>query len=189
MISPALHRCPDKAAMIGLLVVGYGELDIAMVDAAGTAIGLRFPLLDAVEAVNSEVTRIEVIKRMTQKHFAHVGIEEQFLHAIDAQGFCREVRNYYAHCHYADFENSTILATVKAKDLFSDQSMTVQKMPWRQVPKDLLLAQEAYFVHTRMWWLWLQHAVGTLVKGHQPELNEPPKPPKPEKLGPPYVPT
>lgn len=183
MINPALSRFPEHAALIGTLVIGYSELDISMVDAAGTAIGLRFPLLDAAEAVNSELTRIELVRRMSQKHFAHIGLEQQFLHAISCQDFCREVRNYYAHCHYADFDAGKVLAVVKAKDLFSDQSMTVAKMPWRLIEDEILIRQEAFFENTRSWWLWLSHAVELLRKGKQPTINEPSKLERPPKLG------
>jgi hypothetical protein len=188
MINPALTKFPEEAALIGMLVIAYSELDISMVDAAGTVIGLRFPLLDAAEAVNSEMTRIELVKRMSQKHFAHIGLEPQFMHAVSCQDFCREVRNHYAHCHYADFEASTVLAVVKAKDLFSDQSMTVARMPWRHIDKGILLAQESFFENTRAWWLWLAHAAEFLLEGKQPKIHEPPKMERPLKLGEPYTP-
>ncbi len=188
MINPALERHPAEAGLIGALVVGYSELDIAMVEAAGYALEMRLPLLDAVEVVNSELSRIEVVRRLAGPRFAKIGFDEHFTYAVDAQHFCREVRNHYAHCHYADFGPDGPLVTVKARDLFSDPAQTIQRLPWRIVSVDLLSAQERYFEHARKWWLWLGHAVPRVLKGKEPLVAAPEATDKPTKLGDSYTP-
>ena len=85
MINPALHAFPEEAALIGSMVVGYGELDITMVSCAGNAMEMTLPLLDALDQVNSEFTRIEIIRRLASPAFDRLGILPQFTNALAAQ--------------------------------------------------------------------------------------------------------
>jgi hypothetical protein len=171
MINPALHTFPDEAALIGAMVVGYGELDITMVSCAGNAMQLLLPLLDALDQVNSEFTRIEIVRRLASPAFERLGLLPQFTRALAAQNECREVRNTFAHCHYG-YDYKSGLMYVKARDLFSSTKKP-SELPWRDLTVDGLKTQEAYFEATRKLWLWLDMSLPYARKKEPSAFDEP----------------
>lgn len=151
-----------EAALIGRLVVGYGEMDISMVIVAGKALGLQFPLLDAIEEVYSERSRIELIRKLSSAKLSQLGLNAKFEQALLATDTCREIRNHYAHCHYGDFGDG--LLTVKAKSLFSIAT-SASDLPWRRISVATLTVQADFFSYARACWLWLDHATSRALKG------------------------
>ncbi|MCP8884833.1 hypothetical protein NIM87_15090 [Devosia sp. XJ19-1] len=157
MINPALHAFPSEASLIGQMVVGYGEIDISMVSAVGKAMGMMFQLLDALEEVQSEMRRIVVVQKLARGKFVALGLADEFDQAISAMEFCRETRNYFAHCHYGDFGDG-VLVTVKAKDMFAMPG-SIDDLNWRRHTVETLTALEQYFTHCRAYWLWLDQKI------------------------------
>jgi hypothetical protein len=174
MINPALDNFPKEAALIGAMVVGYGELDITMVSCAGNAMAMTLPLLDALDQVNSEYTRIEIIRRLATPAFDTLGLATQFNRALAAQNECREVRNTFAHCHYG-YDYKSGLMYVKARDLFA-QNRKPPDLPWRDLTVEGLELQEAYFEATRKLWLWLDVSLPYIRKKQPSAFDEPPMP-------------
>lgn len=179
MINPALHAHPDEAAVIGAMVVGYGELDITMVSCAGNAMALTLPLLDALDQVNSEFTRIEIVRRLATPAFEGLKLLPQFTRALAAQQECREVRNTFAHCHYG-YDYRSGLLYVKARDLFAT-SRRPADLPWRALTVESLKLQESYFEATRKLWLWIDMSLPHIRKGDHSPFDEPTIPDTPPR--------
>lgn len=50
MINPVHETFPQEASLIGLMVIGYSELDISLCFMAGLALGGKWTVLDAFTA-------------------------------------------------------------------------------------------------------------------------------------------
>jgi hypothetical protein len=179
MINPALHNFPEESALIGAMVVGYGELDITMVSCAGNAMELTLPLLDALDQVNSEFTRIEIVRRLATPAFERLGLLPNFNRALAAQNECREVRNTFAHCHYG-YDYKSGLLYVKARDLFASNRKP-SELPWRDLSVEGLKKQEAFFEATRKLWLWIDLSMPYIRKERPSPYDEPSLPDVPPR--------
>lgn len=60
MINPAFANFPDEATLIGTMVIGYGELELAFGALAGIALDQQFSLLKAFHSIRSESARIKI---------------------------------------------------------------------------------------------------------------------------------
>jgi hypothetical protein len=161
-IMPAFYRRPKNAAAVGRIVVGYGELEIAITYLLGAAMAATRArrLADAPSMRRLYYERIALKTFMRTKgadaRICHAKkyirpatiihkLEPDFDYVLGAIDRCRLARNMLAHCQYA---------TSKKRGLFfadmeelSKQSATV-KIRFRHASTKTLGEIENYLLHT-----------------------------------------
>lgn len=144
MISPALSNRRDEAALIGLLVLGYSELDIMFCHVGGLALGNKSVVMDALHKIQNEGTRIDVVSRLVRHVFSTPEKSAQFGETLGAIKFCKTVRNQYAHAKWGDDGNGLIFFNAHDANW-----LNADPFAWKATNLALLKEQEAYFEYTR----------------------------------------
>lgn len=151
MFHPALREYPQETALIGLLVVGYAELDLSLCHVCGLALGNKLAVINALHAVTSEQARIDIANRLCRHVFEERKLESKFGDAVGAMDYCRKVRNQYAHSQWADLDGK--LAFIRADNVNWKPGGS---MPWKFTNLPILQSQESYFAYTRNCLLYLE---------------------------------
>jgi hypothetical protein len=145
-INPAFHRHPDEAAIIGRLVVAFGELEYITVTIAGRAMSHREAVYRALYRLRSTSSRIEAADALMRPTFIANDLDGEYGHMIGAVRYCLRIRNQYSHCNWTD--NGGLFFT-NLED--SSAPATGFEHRWYHVDVPVLEAQEAYFVYAQSW--------------------------------------
>lgn len=174
MINPALYQSPRHARLIGMMVVGYGELEITLALSAGFVLQQQFQVLHAIEKIMSESVRINVIDALASKAFDDLGFQPIYAEALGRIRYCLKIRNQYAHAHWSKFGKH--LKFVFAEDIFKHPE---KELPWKTLPLSVLKAQEAFFINTRKWLMYLEMRADKRTRNFQ-HLALPERMPRPK---------
>jgi len=153
MINPAFINFPDEAALIGAMVVGYGELELSYGALAGDIIGDKWSVLKAFHYIRSEMTRIDVANALCETKVVAMGFADEYAQVLTALKYCREVRNRYTHQQWGDMDG--MLCITKAEAAFQKR----ERPTWYTLDLALIEAQEAFFEYTRLCILTLHTCV------------------------------
>jgi hypothetical protein len=145
MINPAHVQRPEEASIIGSIVIGYSELHITLCHIAGLALGEKWSVLDALQNVDNEGTRLDLVNRLVRHKFAEQNMEAKFGEVIGAMRYCKSVRNQYAHAHWIVDEHNCLCFTSSRGIQWTSEA----KIPWKLVTLTLLKEQQVYFEYTR----------------------------------------
>jgi hypothetical protein len=156
MFNPALHLFPKEAALVGLLVAGYGELDICLGHVCGLAVGDKYAVLEALNKVSSEQARIEIANSLAKHILEAKGFGTKFGEAVGAINLCRKIRNQYAHAQWLGVDGK--LGFVRAESINWRDKNSIR---WSTLTVSVLENQEAYFEYTRKCLIWLEFQLGT----------------------------
>jgi hypothetical protein len=144
MINPAFINYPEEAALLGAMVIGYGEIDLSFAHMAGLVVGQTYAVLDACHAVRSETARLDVAHALAAGAFKRVNLEDEYTYTHAAVRHCLRIRNQHAHSQWGDLEG---LHLSNAERAFSQPLKPIE---WKPITLELLKQQEAYFEHTRL---------------------------------------
>lgn len=149
-IMPAFDTFPQEGAIVGRLLVGYGELELELCNCVAAARDDFDMVFKAMFRTRGETQRIDIADAIGREVFKNENLETPFSEAIGAVRYCLKIRNQFAHCYWSDdfgkrLEFVEMEETAKANAHTSDVSLL------RPRPIDLptLKSQEAYFVYTR----------------------------------------
>jgi hypothetical protein len=145
MINPAFIGYPEEAALLGAMVIGYGELDLSFGHMAGLVLGQTYAVLDACHSVRSESARLDIAHALAAGAFNRANLVEEYTYSHAAMRYCLKVRNQHSHSQWADIKHG--LHFTNAEGSFSQP---LKPIAWKLITLDLLRKQEAYFEHTRM---------------------------------------
>jgi hypothetical protein len=144
-------RFPTEAAIIGRLVVLYGELEYALCGCL-TAVILEHHVDTAFRAllrIRGGAARIDVADALMYATYQKFELGEAYDVALSALRWCKNIRNQYAHSHWHDggadglfFMELEEAAKGKAGDL---------DVKFRHVDATLLTQQEEHFRYTDEW--------------------------------------
>ncbi|WP_143749720.1 hypothetical protein [Mesorhizobium sp. WSM3879] len=166
---------PKEAALVGLLVAGYGELDICLGHVCGLAVGDKFAVLEALNKVSSEQARIEIANSLAKHILEAKGFGTKFGEAVGAINLCRKIRNQYAHAQWTGVDGK--LAFTRTESINWREKDSIR---WSTLSLDVLEKQELYFEYTRKCLIWLEFQLGTPTPGvaipwpkhmHRPSLD------------------
>lgn len=157
-----LDEFPDEAAIVGRLILAYGELEWTL------SLCLAAVLDDATwnERLNragrtlyrarGEEHRINVADALMRDRFKLAGLDPPYSEFIGDLRYCKRIRNQYAHCHWRVDENSLTLFSFE-EGAKSNDDFTMQ--PY-SLTLPVLKAQEAFFsfVWTGMMLLYRHYA-------------------------------
>ena len=94
-------RYPEEQAIIGRLLMAYGEMEFGVAKLLGHA----FDGDDNIAArlffrVHGEGPRIDVADAILRRFFTHLKLAGQWSNTVGALRYCKAVRNQYAHCNW-----------------------------------------------------------------------------------------
>ena len=147
MINPSLEKFPAESAIIGLLVTGYGELDITLCHLAGIALGERLVMMDALVSIENEGTRLDLISKLVRHLMVKLEYGNEFGEAIGAMRYCKGVRNQYAHAQWSEQDGQLFFA--KASEIKYSENGYSDLSKRKGITLSLLQEQAAYFSYTR----------------------------------------
>ncbi len=113
MINPSHEAFPDESNLIGRMVIGYSELDIALCFIGGLALGQKWAVLDALHAIENEGTRLDVISRLVRHIMVAKGHEAKFAEAIGAIRYCKGVATNTPTLNGSTCPNNSCLRALK----------------------------------------------------------------------------
>jgi hypothetical protein len=137
---------PREAAIIGQLVIGYGELELALMNSVQTGRGGDLDtVLKAMFRARGESRRIEVADALGRQVFIGLGLGQEFNTAIADMNYCRRIRNQYAHCQWVNDGNGflgfvNLEEIAKLNTLIRDMSTLTH----RHIDVPLLQEQEKF---------------------------------------------
>jgi hypothetical protein len=146
-INPALHRYPNEAAIIGRLVVAFGELEYLLVVCAARAVDDRERrILRALYRLRATSSRIDAADAIIRPTFSRDPLVDDYLITINSIWHCLKIRNQYAHCNWADAEGHGLFFTDLEIAAQSDDDFDPM---FRHIDVPLLEEQEMFFTNTQ----------------------------------------
>ena len=92
---PGLVDFPKEAAILGKLVLGYGEIEYAICLCLGSALNDTNTALKIMYRSRNEETRIEISDAIMRGKFREVELTELYCEAISGAHWCRKIRNQF----------------------------------------------------------------------------------------------
>jgi hypothetical protein len=102
-IMPGFDRHPAEAALIGRILVAFGEIEVTLAIVVGNVglqdleLGLR-----SIYKVRGMASRLELADALLRPKCIQVGLEQEYFTNKDAIKYCQTIRNQFAHCIWAD---------------------------------------------------------------------------------------
>jgi len=177
-INPAFDVFPVEGAIVGKLVVSFGELELLCGLLAGSALENQNMALRAIYRGRSTRGRIDLADVLMREAFVNVGLKEDYEEALLAVLHCLSIRNHYAHSHWAPAQDGLFFAKLEDSAKRESGFDADQK----HVDLVLLQAQETYFDYARSMLLFLQ-AEFQIKSGNTKHWSAP----RPPKLDPPNL--
>ncbi len=146
-INPALHRFPAEAAIIGRIVVAFGELEYLVTICAGRALGDKYRAQKALYRLRTTSSRVDVAETFIRAITDDSAHEELVSETFSATRHCLQFRNHYAHCNWGDADTASGLFFVDLEE--SARQTKAFDLFWRHTDVNLLEAQEAYFAYSQ----------------------------------------
>jgi hypothetical protein len=176
MLMPAFHQWPDEAAIVGRLLVDYGELEFDLALCMGYAISNRRQGLRDFFKTRGAKTRIEMAEAKSSPWMRLTGVRDEFEEGIAAMRECKGIRNGFAHCHWASEKHNLKtdgLYFVNVEDWAKSPGIAFQ---WQHASLQRLQELEAYYKYTHECLLHVLAAIST--QRGQPYLGNCPMPSK-----------
>jgi hypothetical protein len=148
---------PNEATIIGRIVIGYGELEIALMNAVHMARGGDLDMvLKVMYRTRGESQRVELADAMGRETFAGYRLTNEFETAIANMNFCRRMRNQYAHCVWQN-DGTGQLGFVNLEEIAKDKVFipNLLGLTTRHLDVPLLEKQEEYLDNTEHEIAWL----------------------------------
>jgi hypothetical protein len=185
-LMPAFVRYPNEAAIIGRMLAGYGELEFLL------CMCMRVPLGNLSKAARllfrnrGEEQRISTADAILRPFYEEHKLDEVWITARRAIGFCKEFRNQYSHCHWRDEDDLGLFFTNLEKGAKTPTGDIA--LEFFHIDVSLLERQEAYFRYAGNHLIYLeaeQKRLAGKLRRHAfaipPETQKPPKHNPPDK--------
>jgi hypothetical protein len=166
-LMPAFHRRRRSAAVIGRLVIGYGELELLLVECVGNGLASQSPIdpkdpcrptkaehrqihwEDATKRIFRKrgEKRINIAKSLVRDAYVSAKLGKGFDETIAAMDRCRLVRNNFAHCQFGQSRKRGLFFT----DLEDAIETSPISLRFHYASQDVLDRLEDYFWITFQW--------------------------------------
>jgi len=156
----AFDRFPEEGRLVGRLLTAYADLEVALLQCVHAAVGNFDLVLKAMYRIRGETARLRIADGLGYAGFAGHNLDAHFSSAIDDMGYCRELRNSYAHSNwFVNHEGKLAFTALEKLAETNNFSESLEKLPTRYINAELLERQFDYFNHTGDRFGWLQHEV------------------------------
>lgn len=156
MFNPILHKHPRETALLGEMVVGYGEIELVFAIICGMALEHRNVVLQAFHSIRTESGRISVGNALGSTAFGTLGLRNTYAEAYGAVNYCLKVRNQYAHSQWSLNPKGGGMTFASLDKAFEGGTFSPK---WKSVTLELLISQEEYFNYTRQILLHLEYEI------------------------------
>jgi hypothetical protein len=186
MLMPAFQEWPDEAAIVGRLLVDYGELEFELALSMGWAISDKRQGIRDFFSARGERRRIELADEKAGVWMRLTGVKDEFAETLAAMRACKDIRNGFAHCHWASLKHG-----LESDGLFFVNIEQAAGSPgkfifqWQHASLPRLQAMEAYYTYTHGCLLHVLAAIS--AQRGQPYLGVRPMPTK-KQPPPPTIP-
>lgn len=168
---------PEEAAVIGRLVVGYGELEYLLALLVSAAIGDEERAVRAIFRCKGETARIDVADALARPIYEAAGLGGAYTEALGAVRLCKTIRNQYAHSHWVADEGMLKFADIGDAAHKSEPRLT---FVFKAIGNVVLNQQARWFDYTHH---LLAHLAQTLARkmgqSSSPPVEAPPRVPRP----------
>jgi len=152
LMFPIHHKFPKEMAVVGRMLVDYGEIELDLLNCIQMARGRDMnSTLKTMFRVRGEMSRIQIADALGRVPYTTLGLGYEFAMMIDAFNFCRRIRNKYAHAYWHDPVQGKRLCYVSLEDLADDNEPVndLGRLTFFFIDEPLLLQQESYFEFVR----------------------------------------
>jgi hypothetical protein len=178
LIFPPFHHWPDEAAIVGRLLVDYGELEIELALSMGYAISDKDKGMRDFFKTRTAKARIDLAEEQASPWMRLTGVGDELAEAIAAIRVCKDIRNGFAHCSWISEKD---IPGCPAGLYFVDveawaKSPTPIGFQWQYAGLPRLQELEAYFKYTHE---CLRHVLAVIsTQRGKPFMGECPMPSK-----------
>ena len=149
---PIHARFPKEMAVIGRLLVDYGELELDLMNCVQVLRNYDLnSTLKSMFRVRGETNRIDIADALGRVPYTAVKMTTEFDTVIAAMRQCLRIRNRYAHAFWHDPDQGKALCYVSLEELAkeADEVRDLTALTFYYIDEPLLLKQEAFFEYTR----------------------------------------
>ena len=157
-INPAFQRHHLEAALIGRIVVHFGELEVSFCQNNSIALDTHVPLMKALYSLKATSSRIDFMDGLIRNLYLVHKLEKEYDIAITMLRYCLRIRNLFAHCNWADAPTD-VAAGLFYADLQDSAKTPDLRHDWKHVDVSLLQRHEDYFAETMEWLSFLHHEI------------------------------
>ena len=164
-IMPCFERYPLEALTIGRLLAGFGELEFILAYCVGTVLlneklGIKDEGLGikTIFRLRSEGHRLETADAILRHPMITFGLKTEYENVYTSMKHCKNIRNQYAHCHWADHSKAGLFFT-NLEELANEKEQKILTFDWLHVDVKLLDDQENYFMYCRDYLNFLQQEI------------------------------
>jgi hypothetical protein len=140
---------PKEKALIGEMIMAYGEIEFALVALIGLFFDMDFDrAVRILFRVNGEGPRLAVADAILLKPLKDKGFEDRWNLEYGAVKKCKSIRNQYAHCHWYKKDPKDPASPLRFMNLDSDAStrdLEEVTINFATVDLELLEKQHRYF--------------------------------------------
>lgn len=155
---------PEVATSVGRMVVGYTELEFALLSCIASATDDFDALFKAMFRTRGETQRLEVADALGRYKFHALQLGTDFEMALAAVQYCLKIRNQYAHCHWLivlrehDPRGVGRLGFVDLEEVAKERKLAdgESRFTYNDLTPELVKQQEAYFDYADFYLVWLQ---------------------------------
>jgi hypothetical protein len=149
---PIHNTFPREMAVIGRLLVDYGELELDLMNCVQVARSYDLnATLNAMFRVRGETNRIDIADGLGRAAYVAVNLTAEFDSMIAALRHCLRIRNKYAHAYWHDPNMGKDLCYVSLEELAKENDVVhdLTALTFFFIDEPLLLRQEQFFEYTR----------------------------------------
>jgi hypothetical protein len=150
---PAFQRNPKVANYIGRIISAYGELEYQLHACARITLDDKHIALKEMFGIRGETKRIEKASSLMRESYVTARLTALYDSAIDAMTHCRDIRNQYAHCHWADDDKNIFFVNLEE----TAKQANTTKHKFRHIDLGVLEAQISYFGYTLHLLEYMEH--------------------------------
>ena len=148
-VLPVFQKFRIEGEIIGRLLVGYGELEIALCRCvAEVANDFDRVVREMFGKRNGARQRIRTAVSIGRSGYKSLGLGDLFDEIVCGMRYCLEIRNQFAHCNfYEDPDNSANLLFANVEELAKQQAKIddLISVPPKRITQELLKEQATYF--------------------------------------------
>jgi hypothetical protein len=165
-----LDRHPAERDLIGRIILAYGVLEVALMEAVKAALGGDVYTANRVLfRLKSESNRLEVADALVRPRYSEQNLGPAWEAAYAAFKFCKGIRNTYAHSAWISDEHGVLRFGDLEKS--ANTRMGKSSTNFRPLTRAVLEQQFAYFTHADHLILWATDQYQTAT-GQERKLPE-----------------
>jgi hypothetical protein len=152
LMFPIHNTFQREMAVIGRLLVDYGELELDLMNCVQVARSFDFnATLKAMFRVRGETNRIDIADGLGRPAYVNLKLEAEFDFTFGAMRHCLRIRNKYAHAFWHDPNMGKNLCYVSLEELAREieEIRDLTALTFFFIDEGLLLQQERFFEYTR----------------------------------------